>query len=108
MASQSHRSTLRIVSSVVRSGVSYLRHVLHDHLRVHVFVACAILTAEAVALLCRVPGLGWWGRLGVIYGVVCALGVMVFFAEMRSMRAAVIFARREREARRQMGLNDDQ
>lgn len=107
MASRPHRSATRLLSAATRSGASYLRYTFREHLRLHVAVACVILAVEALALLFRVPGLGWWGRLGIVYGVVCVLGVMVFLAELRSMRAAIVFARREREARRHMGFSDD-
>jgi hypothetical protein len=70
-------------------------------------IASVLLTAEVVGLLLRAPELGWWGRIGIVYAVMCTLGVLIFVAEMRSMRAAVVFARREREARRQMELPDE-
>ncbi|QYM79218.1 hypothetical protein K0B96_00970 [Horticoccus luteus] len=107
MSSTPHSSSGRLAHSFVRYVGSTLVAPAHGPVRTSMVVAAVILAVEVGALLFRVPGLGAWGRVGVIYALICGLGVTVFFSEMRRMKAALVFARREREARRLMDLPED-
>jgi len=55
-----------------------------------------------------VPGIGWWTCAAMIYVAVSCVGACIFVVETRRLKAAITFARREREARRLMGIDDSE
>ena len=54
-------------------------------LRTSLLVVSAVLVAEVLAILLRVPGIGWWTCAAMIYVAVSCVGACIFVVETRRL-----------------------